>query len=127
MKTSKKNYYRSGLEAKVAEKAPRGLLEYEPFKIEYVEHHKYLPDFVHNDAKVLVECKGFFRVGDTLKYKSIRDSAPEWELVFILSDPNKKVRKGSKMTMGQWCEKEGFRCYCMGTFDDFVAYVEGKK
>ena len=80
----KQDYYRSGLESKVAEAAPRGLLQYEPWKVDYVEHHTYLPDFVNEEAKVLVECKGFFRVGDTLKYKSIRDSvgAPldrDWE------------------------------------------------
>lgn len=119
-----KSYYRSGLEAKVAEKSPRGLLAYEPWKIDYVEHHTYLPDFVSEAGKVLVECKGFFRVGDTLKYKSIRDSVDPWELIFVLSDPNKKVRKGSKMTMGQWCEKEGFKWCTVDSLEKLIKYVE---
>lgn len=123
---NKKQFYRSGLESKVAEAAPRGLLQYEPWKVDYVEHHTYLPDFVNEAAKVLVECKGFFRVGDTLKYKSIRDSVAGWELVFVLSDGNKKVRKGSKMTMGQWCEKEGFKWCTLDTLDKLIKYVEGR-
>lgn len=126
-KGSKKDYYRSGLEAKVAELAPRGLLAYEPWKLDYIVHHKYLPDFVSDSGKVMVECKGFFRVGDTLKYKSIRDVLEDdWELVFILSDPNKKVRKGSKMTMGQWCDKEEFKWCTVESLEKLIKYIEGK-
>jgi len=51
---------------------------------------------------------------------------PEWELVFVLSDPYKKVRKGSKMTMGQWCDKEGFSHFTVKTSKELLKYVRDK-
>ena len=111
--------YRSKLESLVG-----GLLgptwDYEPFKVPYVTHRHYTPDFVFNsgqDKELLVEVKGFFRVGDTAKYKAIRDALAEEsmftirELVFFLQNPRAKVRKGQKINMGQWCEKEGFEWF----------------
>jgi hypothetical protein len=110
--------YRSKLERLVG-----GLLgplwAYEPFKVPYVTYRNYHPDFVYEsrgDLWLLVEVKGFFRVGDTQKYKAIRDSLrqengrdhPRKELVFFLQSSRTKVRKGAKMNMGQWCDKEGF-------------------
>jgi hypothetical protein len=97
--------YRSKLESMVG-----SLLgpewEYEPFKVPYTTHRNYHPDFVIGD--LLVEVKGFFRVGDTQKYKAIRDALMFQELVFFLQSARTPVRKGAKMNMGQWCEKEGF-------------------
>jgi len=119
---SKNDYYRSGLEGKVAKLLPKSF-EYEPFAIEYVTHRKYTPDFVHEN--ILIEVKGFFRVGDTQKYKAIRDSIlGTGELVFLLADENKKVRKGSKMTMGQWCVKEGIKHFDVKHIENLLAYCE---
>ena len=105
--------YRSGLE----EKAAKILKDwkYEPFTLPYTTHRNYKPDFVKGN--VLIEAKGFFRAGDTAKYKAIRDSQPEYLLVFLFSDPHKKIRKGAKMTLAQWCEKEGFDWYTLDTID----------
>jgi hypothetical protein len=72
-------------------------------------HRNYNPDFVKGD--ILVEVKGFFRVGDTAKYKAIRDACLFKELVFFLQAPKTKIRKGAKMNMGQWCEKEGIKWF----------------
>ena len=95
----------------------------------YTVFRTYMPDFVHEPSKTVVEVKGFFRVGDTLKYKSIRDtiSVDGYELVFLLSNEHKKVRKGGKITMGQWCEKEGMKHYTLHTAQELVKYVEGKE
>jgi len=76
---------------------------------------------------VLIECKGFFRVGDTQKYTAIRDSMPDWELVFVLSNPHKKVRKGGKITMGEWCDKQGFKHYTIDTAKEMTKYIKRKK
>ncbi len=87
---------------------------YESCKVPYVVHRHYIPDFTLSlkTGVVHFECKGYFRVGDIHKYKSIRDSLETTEeLVFVLYDPNKKVRKGGKMTMSEWCDKEGFSWY----------------
>ena len=68
---------------------------------------------------ILVEAKGYFRVGDTQKYKAIRDSLlTQQELVFLLYSPTKKIRKGAKMNMGEWCEKEGLRWFTMEDIAD---------
>mgnify|MGYP003135666067 FL=1 len=95
----------------------------EPEKVPYVVHRNYIPDFVGRNDKnridILVEAKGFFRVGDTQKYKAIRDSLPKKkQLVFLLYNPNKKLRKGSKMTMAEWCEKEKFKWYTLEDITD---------
>jgi hypothetical protein len=114
--------YRSGLEKKFAELTPRGMFKFEPYTIPYTIHRNYKPDFVFGDY--LIECKGYFRVGDTQKYTAIRDSLAGQELIFVLSDPNKKLRKGAKMTMGQWCEKEELQFFTLQTIDDLLKYVK---
>ena len=98
--------------------------DYEPFTIPYVISRSYRPDFVHSASGTLVECKGYFRDGDTKKYTSIRDSLPEGqELVFVLMWPNKKIRKGAKMTMSEWCDKEGILWYNIETLQELIDYV----
>ena len=109
--------YRSGLEKKFAELTPRGMFKFEPYTLPYTIHRNYKPDFVFGDY--LIECKGYFRVGDTQKYKAIRDSLPKKkQLVFLLYNPDKKLRKGSKMTMAEWCEKEKFKWYTLEDITD---------
>ena len=123
---TKSSAYRSGLEKKFAEEAPRGAFKYEPYKVPYVVYRDYIPDFVYtatNGYSYLIEFKGYFRQGDTQKYKAIRDSLEGAELVFLLSDEYKKVRKGSKMTMGQWCEKEKLPYFTMKNLDKLFEYV----
>ena len=112
--------YRSGLERKFAELAPRRRYLDEPYDVPYVMHRKYKPDFVDKKTGDYIETKGFFRTGDTQKYTSIRDSIKPIKLIFVLSDPDKKLRKGAKMTMGQWCDKEGFEFY---TVDEYMSHV----
>jgi very-short-patch-repair endonuclease len=121
--------YRSALEKEFSKEVRRKGFKYEPFDVPYIVHRHYKPDFVHEEKKVMVEVKGFFRIGDTLKYKSIRDTILEdgWELIFLLSNEHKKVRKGGKITMGQWCDKEGLKHYTLSTAQELVKYVEGKE
>lgn len=118
--------YRSGLERDVA-KALRSTQEkflYEPHKVPYVVHRDYLPDFYHEKSKTYIEVKGFFRPLDTQKYRAVRDSlGKKEELVFLLHDPNKKVRKGTKMNMGEWCTKEGFKFFTLDTIVDMIEYI----
>ena len=118
----KKSKFRSTFEEYVS-KILKGF-DYEPFTVPYTIERNYRPDFVHRSTGVLVECKGFFREGDTKKYTSIRDSLPEdQQLVFVLMQPNKKIRKGAKMTMSQWCDKEGILWYNIDTLQELIDYV----
>ena len=119
---SKKSAFRSTFEEDVS-KILKGF-DYEPFTVPYVIERSYRPDFVHNASGTLVECKGYFRDGDTKKYTSIRDSLPAGQqLVFVLMQPNKKTRKGAKMTMSQWCDKEGILWYTLNTLQELIDYV----
>jgi len=117
-----KSKFRSGLEKTFAALYPKKEFVYEPFDIPYTTHRKYKPDFVHTPTGTLIECKGSFRQGDTLKYKAIRDCSDK-ELIFVLSDPFKKVRKGAKITMAQWCDKEGFKYFTVQQKDELMNYV----
>lgn len=122
MATSSK--YRSGLEERFHKKAP--MFDFEPFKVPYVTQRNYIPDFVYQTDtgyNVMIECKGFFRVGDTQKYKAIRDCNKFDELIFVFTNGHKKLRKGSKMTLGQWCEKEGFKWFTEETIDELLEYL----
>ena len=97
---------------------------YEPFTVPYTIARSYRPDFVDPSGKCLVECKGYFRDGDTKKYTSIRDSLPDGqELVFVLMQPNKKIRKGAKMTMSEWCDKEKILWYTIETLQELIDHV----
>ena len=119
---SQKSKFRSTFEDDVS-KILTGF-DYEPFTIPYVISRSYRPDFVHSTSGTLVECKGYFRDGDTKKYTSIRDSLPEGqELVFVLMQPNKKIRKGAKMTMSEWCDNEGILWYNIETLQELIDYV----
>ena len=119
---SQKSLFRSKFEENVA-KVLRGF-EYEPVTIPYVINRNYRPDFVHAATGTVVECKGFFREGDTKKYTSVRDSLPKGQrLVFVLMHPNKKIRKGARMTMAEWCDKEGIMWYTIDTVQELISDV----
>ena len=130
MEVFKGRKYRSKLESLVGSLLGPTWL-YEPFTVHYVTHRKYTPDFVllGGDVDILVEVKGFFRVGDTQKYKAIRDSLnkdsldPHQILVFFLQSPKTTVRKGGKLTMAQWCDKEGFPWFA--SVADLLDYSKG--
>ena len=73
---------------------------------------------------LLLSVKGFFREGDTKKYTSVRDSLPRHQqLVFVLMNPDKKVRKGGKLTMAEWCERENIKWYNVDTLQELIEDV----
>ena len=101
--------YRSKLEEEVAKMYPDCV--YEPFSMDYTVPHTYTPDFVNEKYRTIYEVKGFFRAGDQQKYLAIRDAIEQqhWKFEFLLSHPNKPVRKGTKLTMSGWCDKHGIK------------------
>jgi len=119
---SPKSSFRSTFEEDVSKILKE--FDYEPFTVPYTIARKYNPDFVDPSGLCLIECKGYFRDGDTKKYTSIRDSLPEsQELIFVLMQPNKRIRKGAKMTMAQWCDKEKILWYNIETLQELISYV----
>lgn len=116
---------RSGLEESLAPELEANGFEYESCKLDYQITHSYTPDFVltppDDRPKIHVEVKGYFRPGDTQKYRAINKSLLFDELVFFLQYPNKKIKKGAKMTMSQWCEKEGIAWF--DTVEELIDYA----
>ena len=120
------NEFRSGFEYDVSKQLQPYGFSYEPWQIDYKIERKYTPDFVYERGgrTYLIECKGYFRSGDTQKYRSIAKSLP-WtsELIFVLMKPDQKVSKNTKNTMAQWCDKNNILWYNIDTLKELVDYV----
>ena len=120
------NEFRSGFEHDVSKQLQPYGFSYEPWQIDYKIERKYTQDFVYERGgrTYLIECKGYFRSGDTQKYRSIAKCIPEThELIFVLMKPNQKVSKNTKNTMAQWCDKNNILWYNIDTLKELVDYV----
>jgi hypothetical protein len=103
--------YRSGLEKKVQEDLKdRGVdYSYESLKIKWVLHENktYTPDFILPNG-VIVETKGRFVPDDRKKHLRIKEQHPDLDIRFVFSNSRAKIRKGSKTSYADWCDKHGF-------------------
>jgi len=123
---SKLGNFRSEFEKDVATQLQPFGFDYEPYQVPYRIERKYTPDFVYelNGRTYLIECKGYFRAGDTQKYRAIANCiGVDQELIFILMKPNQKVNKSTKLTMAQWCDKHTILWYSLDTLKELVGYV----
>jgi hypothetical protein len=123
---SKLGNFRSEFERDVATQLQPFGFSYEPFQVDYIIPRKYTPDFVYekNGRTYLIECKGYFRAGDTQKYRAVARSIPwTYELIFVLMKPNQKVSKSTKLTMAEWCDKHNILWYTIDTLKELVDYV----
>ena len=95
-------------------------------KLTYIQTKQYHPDFIYIDSRgfrIYIETKGRFRdSAEARKYKDIRDGLDKRsELVFLFQNPltpmpyAKKRKDGTRMTHGEWAEKEGFRFFSVLT------------
>lgn len=105
--------YRSGLEEKVQSELDRlGIAaEYECFRIPYTipaTPHYYTPDFLLPNG-VIIETKGRFTIEDRKKHLLIKDQFPDLDIRFVFSNSKNKIRKGSKTTYADWCDKNGLQ------------------
>lgn len=85
--------------------------EYEQHKIKYTKpatEHTYTPDFRLPNG-IFVETKGRFVVEDRKKHILIKQQHPELDIRFVFQNSKNKIRKGSKTTYADWCEKYGFK------------------
>lgn len=111
-KQHKGSPYRSGLEDRIArELAHAGITaEYEHHKIEYTmpeSTHTYTPDFLLPNG-IYIETKGYFSPEDRKKHLLIKEQHPDLDIRFVFSSSRTKLRKGGKLTYGDWCKKNGF-------------------
>jgi hypothetical protein len=104
--------YRSGLEKRIQEQLNSLSVdyEYEKLKIEYEVHEvrKYTPDFVILSNGIIVESKGRFVLEDRKKHLLIQKQRPDLDVRFVFSNSRAKIRKGSKTSYGDWCNKNEF-------------------
>ena len=105
------NGYRSGFENKVASalSEQKVKFEYEVTQIEYVKpetHHKYTVDFTLPNG-ILVETKGRWVLEDRKKHLLIKEQHPELDIRIVFQNPRGKIRKGSKTTYADYCDKHG--------------------
>jgi hypothetical protein len=113
--------------------------EYETHKIKYEvpsKGHVYKPDIILNrkntiklmypincDNKELakiaypfvlspyiyIEVKGLFDSEDRKKHLHVRESNPNLDIRFVFQNAWAKIRKGSKTSYADWCDKNGFK------------------
>ena len=104
-----KHGYRSGFEHKVSEKLTENKIKfgYETTQIKYIKpetHHKYTVDFTLPNG-ILVETKGRWVLEDRKKHLLIKEQHPELDIRIVFQNPRGKIRKGSKTTYADFCDK----------------------
>ena len=106
-----KHGYRSGFEHKVADQLTESNtgFEYETTVIDYIKpqtHHKYTIDFTLPNG-ILVETKGRWILEDRKKHLLIKEQHPELDIRIVFQSAKGKIRKGSKTTYADFCDKHG--------------------
>lgn len=85
--------------------------EYEEETIEYIQPEvvrKYKPDFKIKGKDFYIEVKGKFDVEDRKKHLLLKAQGKA-EVRFVFYNAYAKLRKGSKTTYADWCDKNGFQ------------------
>lgn len=112
--SSRKDGYRSGLEARVAkqiEQVTGKHPEYETVTLRYTKparEHRYTPDFPLPNG-IIIECKGIFDADDREKHILVKAQHPDRDIRFVFSRSLKPIYPKSKTTLADWCHKHGFR------------------
>ena len=83
-------------------------VDYEPFSIPYLVKGNYYPDFVLSNG-IIVETKGYFDSRARAKMIAVKEHNPDKDIRLVFMNSRTKVRKGSKMTYADWCEKYDFQ------------------
>lgn len=104
MKTPK---YRSTLEQRFHQNNPQ--LQYEITSFEYIVRHSYTPDFYDAETNTYLETKGLWDAADRAKIVAVLKQNPGINLVMVFQNPNLKIRKGSKTTYADFCDKKGIK------------------
>lgn len=100
--------YKSKFEKSVADlfKLKKITVKYEPDKFNYSLDLTYTPDWKVGD--IYIETKGKFDYPERRKILGVLKSNPGIDLRMMFMR-NNKLGKGSKMTYGEWCDKNKVR------------------
>ena len=86
--------------------------QYEPDKMAYYVERHYIPDLAVGN--MIVDLKGYLRQDSQRKMKSIKAQYPDLDIRFVFQKASstiqgaKKRKDGSKMTCGEWADRQGF-------------------
>ena len=104
--------FRSGLEHRVWKNLKQRHVKdaaYEAIKISYVipaSNHSYTPDIILPNG-IILEVKGRLVKADRDKHLLIKQQHPNLDIRFVFQNPKGKIRKGSKTTYADYCDKHG--------------------
>lgn len=105
---------RSGLEVQIASHLVASGVQFryerEIGVLEFTQQRprKYLPDFELPNG-IIVEAKGWWKPEDRQKMLAVKHQHPRLDIRMVFSNPLAKLRKGSKTTYAEFCERNGFR------------------
>lgn len=81
--------------------------QYESDKLQYSLHLSYKPDWkIHNG--IYLETKGKFDYTERRKLLAVLADNPGTDVRMVFQR-NNRIRKGSDMTYGDWCDQYGIR------------------
>ena len=106
-----KHGYRSGLEKTMQlQLDDLGIQHnYEGLKLPYIvpeTKHIYTPDFPVS-PHIVIETKGLWTVDDRMKMLLLVEQYPEISFRMVFSRSSQKIKKGSKTSYADWCDKHG--------------------
>ena len=111
--TAIKYGYRSGFEHKISEQLERQNInpQYETTVVKYTipaRDSKYTVDFTLPNG-ILVETKGRWMPDDRKKHLLVKEQHPELDIRIVFQSAKSKLRKGSKTTYADYCDKHGIQ------------------
>lgn len=109
----RKHGFRSGLEDDMIKELEGYDIDpnYEGKKLEYIipeSKHQYTPDFPVS-PHIVIETKGRWVVEDRQKMLLLIKQYPEIDFRMIFYNANQKIKKGSKTSYADWCDKKGIK------------------
>ncbi len=82
---------------------------YEAKRMPFNVMKHYLPDWIDEENKRIIEAKGRFTTEDRQKHRLIKEQYPDWEVTIVFQDARRTIAKRSKTTYADWCDKHGIK------------------
>lgn len=107
----KKIQYRSGLEEIIGKTLTNASMTWthESETLKYLvpsSEHRYLPDFqISTMPNIILEAKGIFSAADRKKMILVQEQHPTRIVIMVFGRASNKLRKGSKTSYADWCNK----------------------
>ena len=108
-----KHGFRSGLEERIIKQLEEYNIKpnYESIKLDYIipeSKHVYTPACPVCKS-IVIETKGRWVLEDRQKMLLLIEQHPEIEFRMLFYNANQKIKKGSKTSYADWCDKHGIK------------------